>query len=126
MTTAAGPASTPSPSYSSEATKLASTFQCRLVRINEYWLRSDVARSIGSGDEGQRGHDDLVAGLDPYQQESQVQCGGAAREGRCVWHADPFCQLAFERIHVRTEWCDPVRIERIEEKVSLLRSRVGR
>ena len=48
-----------------------------------------------------------------------MQRGGSTRECRRVVDADPVRQLTLERVDVRTERGDPVRVERIQEELTL-------
>ena len=56
--------------------------------IAEHGLRADVAGGGGARDEGERGHDHLVARADPGGEVGEVQRGGAAGDRHRVRRAD--------------------------------------
>ena len=56
--------------------------------VDEDRRRADVAHRVDSGDEGERGDEDLVARPEPGGEAHQVQCRGAARDRARVRDAD--------------------------------------
>ena len=60
----------------------------------------------------------MVAGTDPGDDQSQMQPSGARRQRNTLAAPRNGSQLGLERIHFRTEWCDPSAVKCAEERLS--------
>ena len=78
-----------------------------------------VPRGGGGRDEGDAGHDHLVAGADAGGQVGQMQRGGAARHGHGVRHAQVLGVLALELLGARTHG-EPAGAQRVGRRLDLL------
>ena len=59
------------------------------------------------------------ARADAENDEREVQCGGPAGERDRVWHTGDRGELRLERVDVRPERRDPVRVDRVLEQLEL-------
>ena len=99
--------------------------QPAVVAVDEERLRAAVDDRVGARGEGQRGARDLVAGPDPVDDEREVEGGGAAREGEDAARARCRGELRLERVDVRAEGGDPVRLDGVAQQVELGAGEVG-
>ncbi len=72
------------------------------------------------------GHEHVVAGADPGEEQRQVQRGRAARQGHGVGHTDATSELFFEHVHMGPQRRDPTGVEGLEEQSPFLVPDVGR
>ncbi len=87
--------------------------------VAEDRLGAAVADSVGGGDEGQRGDDHLVAGLDTGGDASDMERGGAARKGEDVLRAEVLGEFLLERLRLRAR-AEPTRAKRRSDGLELL------
>ena len=99
--------------------------QPALVAVDEERLGAAVDDRVGGCREGQRGARDLVAGADPVDDEREMEGGGAAREGKDAGRARGRGELRLERVDVRPERGDPVRLDGVAQQVELGAGEVG-
>ena len=99
--------------------------QPAVVAVDEERSRPAVDDRVGARGEGQRGARDLVAGADPVDDERKVEGGGAAREGQDAVGTGRRGELRLERVDVRAERGDPVRLDGVAQQVELGAGEVG-
>ncbi len=89
------------------------------IDVGEHRGGADVAGGVGGGDERQGGHDDLVAGAHPGQDQGEVQSGRARRHRDGLGAADDAGERSFELGH---PWAlgHPTRRHRLGRRLRLL------
>ena len=65
--------------------------------VREHGRGTGVAHRVGRRHKGQRGQDDLIAGLQSDGHAGQMQRGGGIGYGDCMFGADEFSKLALKR-----------------------------
>ncbi len=96
------------------------------LAVEEHRAGPRVGDGVRGRGKGERRHEDVVARLHAEEHEREVERGGAARQRRRVTDPDEVCELALERVDVRSERRDPVGVERVEQQLPFARPHVGR
>ena len=104
--------------------------RCQLPRVritvDEDGPSADVSGGVGRRHEGESGHEHVVAGSHPDEQQRQVEGGRSARHRHGVGNTDATRQLVLEHVDVGSQWCDPTGVERLEQELPLLGTDIGR
>src|SRR6266545_7855060 len=96
------------------------------ITVDENRACARVHDGVGSGCECQGRYDDLVAGADTQRKKREMKRRRTAREGNCVSNTEVLSDLDLERVDVRTERCDPVRVKGVQEPLTFGLADVGR
>jgi hypothetical protein len=97
-----------------------------ILAIDEHRDRADVTDRVRGRRERQRRHQHVVPDVDAEHAQRELESGGAARQRDRVLRSDDIAELGLEAVDVRTEWRDPVRVERLEHEAALLAAHVWR
>ena len=100
----------------------------RRLGVDEHRRGAAVRHRVGRGAEGERLHDDLVAGDYAARHQGQVDGGGAGRQGNDpavergapLAAIDKFLKVLLESVDVRTQRHDPVLGERLLDELHLI------
>ena len=95
------------------------------LRVDEVRHRVRVRHRVGGGDEGQRRHQHLVAGLHAGEQQADVQRRGAVRRRDGVRGAGDGGEVALEAIDERADRRDPAGVEALLDVLPFAAGELG-
>ena len=98
----------------------------RLVAVDEERRRARIGDRVRAGGEREARAGDLVARADPEHDEREVERRGPARQRHGVLDPRERGELPLERVHVRPEGGDPVRLDRVRDELRLAAGDVRR